>query len=64
LTLAEHLSIAVRTAINETFAAEVQEIVAKETRVMFRNNHERFEVIIRNAVQLAMSEILSEGNMS
>jgi hypothetical protein len=60
MTLAESLSVAVRTAINETFASEVQEIVAKETRIMFRNNHERFEVIIRNAVQLAMSEILSE----
>jgi hypothetical protein len=60
MDLGEHLKIAVRAALNETFALEIQEIVANETRIIFRENEAQFNHIIRSAVKEAFDEMLKE----
>lgn len=58
MTLAERLKEAVQTAVNETLASEVQEIVAKEFRRAFREHESQFASIIRGAVAQAITEML------
>jgi hypothetical protein len=61
MSLAEHLKAAVQTAVNETFADEVQEIVARETRRAFREHESQFTSIVRTAVAEAIAAMLTEG---
>ena len=60
MSLTEHLKEAVNEAVGATFAAEVHEIVAKETRLAFREHEKAFTAIIQNAVKQAFSEMLVE----
>jgi hypothetical protein len=58
MNLTEHLKEAVNEAVGATFATEVHEIVAKETRLAFREHETEFTAIIQSAVKQAFSEML------
>lgn len=60
MPLATILKEAVQNAIGATLAAEVQEIVAKETRRSLREHEEQLTTLIRAAVASAITEMLTQ----
>ena len=59
-TLSEVLTTAVHDAFGQTLAAEVQEIVARETRTLFRQHESAFAAIVKTAVDRAFADLLKE----
>lgn len=58
MSLADHLKEAVQSAVNETLADEMREIVAKEVRRAFREHESQFATIVQTTVAQAMAETL------
>jgi hypothetical protein len=60
MRLADHLKKAVQSAVNETFADEVREIVAKEVRRAFREHESQFASIVQRTVAQAITDMLTD----
>ena len=60
MSLAEHLKHAVQEAVNDTFADEMREIVAKEVRRAFREHESQFAAIVRTTVAEAIAEMVGD----
>ena len=59
MPLATLLKEAVQNAVGATIAAEVQEIVAKETRRALRNHEDKLTTLVRATVSDAIAELLN-----
>ena len=60
MSLENILKEAVKTAVTDTIALEMQEVVAKETRKALRDHEDRLTQLVREVVSAAIAEMLGE----